>query len=212
MAPGPRPSPLLGEDRPQPGYWAARAIDCPWMADRIPTRLLVHLRQLEPRREPGTRAVNQRLEGEHFYEFIGATLTNIEALVAQTVGDVNQMECQECVAGNGPFTSCVSINRIASSAALRSTMPCCANCHFVQKPTTPPQSEEALVEQRQSNDMLMRRLREARYAREIAEVQYDRAVARLLAADRRLRDILRELEASLNSNEDSDSDSDWNSE
>lgn len=211
MTPGPRPSPLLGEDRPEPGYWAERAIDGPWIADRAMTqyqgRLLAQLRQLKPRREPGTRVAQQKIEGEKFYKFIGANLTNIEALVAQTVGDVNQNECQQCVAGNGPFTSCVSVNTAASSPVLHSRMSCCANCHFVLKGTTPPGAEDTLVELRHFNDRIMHSLREARYHRELAQVEYDEALARLLAADRRMGDVLSELEDFWISHGDSDSDS-----
>ena len=83
-------------------------------------------------------------------------------------------------------------------------MPCCANCHFSLKGRTP--TPDDVIELRESNDRILRSLREARYDREHSQREYDRALADLLAADCRMGEVLDELESLWLGLESSDSD------
>jgi hypothetical protein len=48
--------------------------------------------------------------------------SNLEALLGQTVGQVNAVQCGHCQAGSGLWTECVSVAGFFSGS--------CANCHY----------------------------------------------------------------------------------
>lgn len=50
--------------------------------------------------------------------------TNVEAEMAQLVGEAQDPECDHCEDGSGPWDTCV---KVADSLGLNSS---CANCHY----------------------------------------------------------------------------------
>lgn len=120
-------APRVGMEEEAGGFWAERALLCPWPRGRrqIKTNgtVLHQLSQLPIRREPMIRpgktisAVDFDLQLRHRKE-------NIEALLAQAVGEKAAEECTACGRGNGKFSGCVIVPTVQSS------MRSCANCHW----------------------------------------------------------------------------------
>lgn len=118
------------EDHP-PAFWANRARDCNWprasTQSRTPGSYLHRLRGMPLLREPilrhpykrGTRKV---VNGEAFDAQIGHDKSNVEAILAYSVGKKMppSTECHSCARGSGKLMGCV----------LCPGQTYCASCHW----------------------------------------------------------------------------------
>lgn len=77
---------------------------------------------MELLREPGLRVERN---GWEFYQTVSQKLTNIEALLIQSVGErhTRRTSCHNCRKGHGKFTNCTQA---------RSVLLACGNCHYGQ--------------------------------------------------------------------------------
>lgn len=51
--------------------------------------------------------------------------TNVEAVLGQSRGELEEVECKACAAGGGPFTTCVTVEGMFGGS--------CTNCHHGSK-------------------------------------------------------------------------------
>ncbi|KAJ5771756.1 hypothetical protein N7520_002285 [Penicillium odoratum] len=122
--------PLLHtRDGNHPGWWATAASRGSWKAgSRLiyqSDSLLSQLHQLPPVREPATLFPR---DAAKFFNAVGKSPRNVEALVAQAVGvrmDADH-QCQCCKHGYGVFASCVIV------PSLSGLIHGCANCHWAR--------------------------------------------------------------------------------
>ncbi|OQD59929.1 hypothetical protein PENPOL_c044G02110 [Penicillium polonicum] len=111
------------DDPGDPGAWARHVMGFPWVdpkgGDILKGATVGQLKKLTTKREPRTR----KIVAPDLHVKTGKTATNLEAVMAQVVGDDVDEECEECARGLGPFTTCVTVEEELKGA--------CANCHWV---------------------------------------------------------------------------------
>ncbi|KAJ5400819.1 hypothetical protein N7465_011308 [Penicillium sp. CMV-2018d] len=122
-------APLVGQNGPDTGFSATRAKECPWQKGfklkKKPSEKLHTLIALPTQREPSLRKEKDPLQ---FDNHIGQKKTNIEALLAQAVGDSvpANTHSSNCQREQGQFVSCIIVSSLADE------MPECANCHWAR--------------------------------------------------------------------------------
>ncbi|KAJ5989749.1 hypothetical protein N7522_009956 [Penicillium canescens] len=123
-------APTVGGPNILPGFWANRAKECPWpKGARIVLTagtLLFQLVALPLKREPALKPPNRTKRdwpptGEEFDKFTAKKKANVEALVAQAVGELREPQdaCSSCKKGDGIYSGCVTIPGLSH----------CAVCH-----------------------------------------------------------------------------------
>ncbi|KAK4869503.1 hypothetical protein LT330_005885 [Penicillium expansum] len=119
----PAPTPVMGTDLVPPFLWLShlQTLLFPRPGGQLSGRYYIHLlRPLVAQREPLLR---------NRFPWIVWNLNTVEAALIQVVGVVCDVECINCLRGQGPFSQCVVVDGLPS-------LTCCANCHWEGRPNS----------------------------------------------------------------------------